>query len=72
MAKKRWRDMCFLSLWEYVLCKVLNNAEFTRAPGQIMLDGYTRNLLNRPAREYPMSWEDRQTIISYPNPKFLP
>jgi hypothetical protein len=64
MMKKRWRVMCFLSFWEYDLCRVLNNAELTRAPGQIMLDGHTRNLLNRPAREYPMSWEERQIMIS--------
>jgi hypothetical protein len=64
MAKKRWRDMCFLSLLEYDLCRVLNNAELTSAPGQIMLDGHTRNLMKRPAKAYPMSWEEMQSIIS--------
>ena len=64
MTKKRWRDICFLSLLEYDWCRVLNNAALTSAPGQIILDGHTRNLLNRPAKEYPMSWEERQIINS--------
>ena len=37
-----------------------------------MLDGHTRNLLNKPAMEYPMSWEERQIMTSYPNPNFFP
>ena len=62
--KKRWRVMCLLSFWEYDLCRVLNKAELTIALGQSMVDGHTRNLVNRPAMPYPISWEERQIMIS--------
>jgi len=64
MRKKRWRDMCFPSFWLYDLCRVLNNAELTIAPGHIMLGGCTRNFLNKPARPIPMSWEEMQSMTS--------
>jgi hypothetical protein len=46
-SRETWR----FSVLPYDLCRVLNRAELTSAPGQIMLLGQTRNLRRRPPRE---------------------
>lgn len=43
--------------------KELFSAMVAKLRGQIAAEGYTRNLLERPARPYPISWKLKERVI---------